>query len=596
MEWSTACPDWEERIVARRSLVPIDPLFPDEAKAALDVFKSLRLVDVAGQPTFGEACDQFVFDFVGAIFGAYNAQTAERYIREFLLLISKKNSKSTIAAGIMVTALVRNWRYSAELLVLAPTKEVANNVFTPAMGMVNADEELKALLHPVEHLRLIKHLVTGAELKVVAADADIVSGKKAAFVLIDELWAFGKNGKAPAMIREATGGLVSRPEGFVVYLTTHSDEPPTGVFKSKLDYFREVRDGEIHDPSSLGILYEWPEAMYKAEAYLEPRNFYVTNPNIGRSVSQKWLEDELRKEMRGEGEGKQIFLAKHLNVEIGLRLRRARWNGANFWERAGVERLRDLRTMLARCEVAVVGIDGGGLDDLTGICVLGRDKKSKAWLYWNRAFAHRKVLRIRTEIAAELKGFEEDGDLVFWGTEDFEANVAQLLDAADGEEAEVTDRAETDEDIAAIVALCSEVRDAGLLPESHGIGVDPAAIGSLVDALVAAEFTVSDGNKGMVTGVSQSTTNMFSAINTMERKLEAGTAAHGGTRLMAWCVSNAKAELRGNAVHITKAAAGKAKIDPLVASFVATKLMERNPEAVGGHLDDYLSAMKARAA
>lgn len=596
MEWSTACPDWEERIIARRSLVPIDPLFPEEAKAALDVFKSLRLVDVAGQPTFGEACDQFVFDFVGAIFGAYNAQTAERYIREFLLLISKKNSKSTIAAGIMVTALVRNWRYSAELLVLAPTKEVANNVFTPAMGMVNADEELKALLQPVEHQRLIKHLVTGAELKVVAADADIVSGKKAAFVLIDELWLFGKNAKAAAMIREATGGLVSRSEGFVVYLTTHSDEPPTGVFKSKLDYFREVRDGEVHDPSSLGVLYEWPEPMYKSEAYLDPRNFYVTNPNIGRSVSQRWLEDELRKEMRGEGEGKQIFLAKHLNVEIGLRLRRDRWNGANFWERAGVEKLSDLPTMLARCEVAVVGIDGGGLDDLTGVCILGRDKKSKAWLYWNRAFAHRKVLRIRTEIAAELKGFEEDGDLVFWGTEDFEANVAQLLDEADGEEAETTARAQTDEDIAAIVALCSEVRDAGLLPESHGIGVDPAAIGSLVDALVAAEFTVSDGTKGMVTGVSQSTTNMFSAINTMERKLEAGTAAHGSTRLMAWCVSNAKAELRGNAVHITKAAAGKAKIDPLVASFVATKLMERNPEAVGGLLDDYLCAMKARAA
>jgi phage terminase large subunit-like protein len=54
--WSTACLDWKERIVNRQSLVTFDPLFPDEAEAALSIFRDLILVDVPGRPTIGEAC------------------------------------------------------------------------------------------------------------------------------------------------------------------------------------------------------------------------------------------------------------------------------------------------------------------------------------------------------------------------------------------------------------------------------------------------------------------------------------------------------------------------------------------------------------
>lgn len=543
-DWSTACPDWRDRIVTRRSLVPFDPLFPDEAAAALGVFKSLRIVDVPGMPTFGEACEPFVFDFVAAIFGAYDHGQARRLITEFMLLIAKKNAKSTIAAGIMVTALIRNWRHAAELLVLAPTKEVANNVFTPAAGMVRHDPELAGILKVVEHQRIIRHLVTDAELKVVAADTDIVSGKKAAFILVEELWLFGKRAHAEAMLMEATGGMVSRPEGFVIYLTTHSDEAPAGVFKDKLDLFRDIRDGRVEDNRKLGMLYEFPPEMIDSGAYLDPANFYITNPNIGRSVDPLWLREKLGEAQRGERGALQIFLAKHLNVEIGVRLSRDRWRGADYWEAAGDDTLT-LDSLLDRCEVAVAGVDGGGLDDLYGLAVAGRDKVTKDWLLWSHAWAQPEVFDRRQGIASVLEGFIADGDLT-------------LCDYVQ-------------QDIDDIVRHLTGIAARGLFPEREAIGCDPARIAPLVTQLAEAGL-----ESPRVTAVWQGP-RLSSAVFGAERKLKDGTLWHSGQRLMAWCVGNAKAEMKGQNVYIGKQVEGAAKIDPLIAGFTAIKLLELNP-------------------
>ncbi|WP_421560615.1 terminase large subunit [Pseudomonas sivasensis] len=549
MEWSTACPDWEQRLIDHESIIP-PPIFVEEAERALQIFKELRVPDLPGKPRMADCCDEWVLDYVRCIFGAYDAETGKQMIREFGLLISKKNTKSTIAAGIMLTALILCWREEEEHLILAPTKEVADNAFKPAAGMVRADEELSAMFHIQEHTRTITDRTTLNSLKVVAADTDTVSGKKSGKVLVDELWVFGKRANAESMFMEALGGQISREEGWVIYLTTQSDEPPAGVFKERLSYWRDVRDGKVVDCKTLGVLYEFPVRMVANKQYLNPENFYITNPNIGRSVSAEWLEDQLKKRLGTSDGSLQKFLAKHLNIEIGLNLRTDRWAGADHWEAAGDKSLT-FDELLRRSEVIVVGIDGGGLDDLLGLSLIGRERETRRWLHWAHAWAHKIALDRRKDIVSNLRDFEADGDLT------------------------IVER--PGDDVLQVADIICEVRDAGLLPDKQAIGVDAAGIGDIVD-----ELTTEDRGITMeqIVSISQGW-RLNGAIKTTERKVAGGEFVHGGTRLMAWCVGNARTVSVGNAIAINKQVSGSAKIDPLMATFDATTLIALNPVGCG---------------
>ncbi|MDD1150033.1 terminase large subunit [Pseudomonas sp. TNT2022 ID357] len=549
MEWSTACPDWAQRLVDRESIIP-PPIFVDEAERALAIFMELRVPDLPGKPRMADCCDEWVLDYVRCIFGAYDGETGRQLIREFGLLISKKNTKSTIAAGIMLTALILCWREEEEHLILAPTREVADNAFKPAAAMVRADEELSAMFHIQDHIRTITDRTTRNSLKVVAADTDTVSGKKSGKVLVDELWVFGKRANAESMFMEALGGQISREEGWVIYLTTQSDEPPAGVFKERLSYWRDVRDGKILDPKTLGVLYEFPQQMVVGKEYLKPENFYITNPNIGRSVSAEWLEDQLKKRLGSSDGSLQKFLAKHLNIEIGLNLRSDRWAGADHWE-AATESGMSLESLLERSEVVTVGIDGGGLDDLLGLTVLGREPGTRRWLHWAHAWAHQIVFERRKDIASVLRDFESAGDLT------------------------VVDR--PGDDVQAVADIICDIRDRGLLPEKFAIGVDAAGIGDIVDELTTEERGIV---MEQIVAISQGW-KLNGAIKTTERKVAGGELVHCGSALMSWSVSNARIVPQGNAITITKQASGSAKIDPLMSTFDAVSLMALNPEGAG---------------
>lgn len=142
----------------------------------------------------------------------------------------------------------------------------------------------------------------------------------------------------------------------------------------------------------------------------KPENFHLVNPNMGFSVDRPTLERLfMQAEIDGEAELRG-FLAKHLNIEIGLALMSDAWVGAEFWEPQAATWL-NLEQILERCEVIDVGGDGGGLDDLLGLAVIGREAGTRRWFHWAHAWAHPSVLDRRKSEAPRLRDLEAIGDL-----------------------------------------------------------------------------------------------------------------------------------------------------------------------------------------
>jgi phage terminase large subunit-like protein len=558
--WDLSCPDWETRIREGRPIIPDLQLYQESADRAVSYFNKLRLPDVTDNPPMLEASGEWFRCIVRALFGSLVPMTNERMIREVLALVPKKSSKTTYGAAVMLTALLMNTRPRAEFLLVGPTQAISDRAYSQAVGMIEADDKyerlttgqegyLKRRFHIRAHVKEIVDRKTKAVLKVRTFDENILTGSLPTGALIDELHLLGKCSYAMSVIGQLRGGLLPIPEAFLFFITTQSDEAPAGAFATELIKARMIRDGKLTGIPMLPVLYEFPEDIHTDESkWKNFKNWWMVTPNNGKSITvERLLPDYKAATVAGEAEVKR-WASQHLNIEIGVGLKSNTWVGAAFW--AQNERpLLSLEAFLELCEVVCAGIDGGGMDDLLGLSLLGRNKYTGKWMHWGHGWAHKKVLEIRQEIAPRLLDFVADGDLTLVET--------------------------VGEDVNELAEIVARVEEMGLLPEENAIAVDPMGVAAIVQALSAKEIA-----KERIVGIPQGY-KLNGAIAMAERQLAGDALLHGGRRIMAWQLGNARAIAKGNATVITKEMAGKAKIDLLAAMLNSVAIMSLNPEAKG---------------
>lgn len=565
LSWA-ACPDWWDKLKAGATPIPALNLDPNLAEIAVALFDKLVVPDIPGQPTMAEAAGEWMRDMVRAAFASVDPETGARQVGEIFNLVPKKNGKTTNAAALGLVALQLNTTPNIKGVIVGPTQAVADTCFGQMEAMIAADPWLARRFKVDPHKKQITDIypdpATGrpmnAKLKVTSFDPAVTTGGIPAFAILDELHVMAEKHYATRVIGQIRGGMITNPKSLLVIITTQSEIPPQGVFKAELEYARKVRDGKItQDVRMLPILYELPEAIQgdEAQPWKDPAQWGAVLPNLGRSVKVERLVPEFRKAVDTSPEEVARWASQHLNIQIGLGHHLGGWVGAHYWLEATDPDLT-LETLLDSSEVCTVGIDGGGMDDLLGLSILGRHRETKRWQLWSAAWAHGVVLERRKSIAEKLRDLEREDALTICTA--------------------------PSQDVTELVDLVLRVHEAGLLPAKGGVGLDPEGVAAIIDALTLAGVPA-DTLASVTQGY-----KLNGAIKGTERKLFDGSLRHGGQPLLAWCVGNAKTEPRGNAVIVTKAVSGAGKIDPLMAAFNAVHLMSLNPDAARRDLSGFL--------
>jgi phage terminase large subunit-like protein len=316
----------------------------------------------------------------------------------------------------------------------------------------------------------------------------------------------------------------------------------------------------------LPVLYEFPADIAKDPVkWQDPDNWPMVMPNLGRSVHKASLVADWETERSKNDQAIRIWASQHLNIEMGVGMKTDGWPGAEHWAEATEDGL-DLDALIKRSEAIVIGVDGGGLDDLYGVAALGREPaeidikvmvdgkptiiKMKRWIACARAWCHRGVLQRRQTIASRLEDFEKAHELTI-----VDNTVVSLAES---------------------VALIQKVYESGKLA---CVAIDPEGpYGELVDAL--AEIGITEEGE-MIVGVQQGY-KLMNAIKTTEGRLANGMLTHAPSALMDWCVGNVRIEPTATAIRATKQNAGDAKIDPWCALMDAATVMVRNPQPAHG--------------
>lgn len=288
---------------------------------------------------------------IQALYGFVDKETGLRKYRKIVLIVGKKNGKSTEGSGLGLYQLTSDGEGGAEIYSVATKKDQAKIIWEEAKRMAAKSPALK---------RRTRRLVNGifydkteSFFKAVASETDSLDGLNGSAILADEIWAWRDKGLLDIM-----SDSISVREQPIIFEFSTMGKIREAVFDGEYEYLEAVikgyegLEGGIVDETVLPFIYELDEA----KEWTDEKMWIKANPNLGITKTYKYLRDKVEKAQQKPDELSNL-LCKEFNVRTTAQESWMNFDTANNEETYNIDKLYD--------SYAIGGVDLSSTTDLT---------------------------------------------------------------------------------------------------------------------------------------------------------------------------------------------------------------------------------------
>ena len=220
--------------------------------------------------------------YLYVLFGWKNDDNTRRF-RTSYIEVSRKNGKSTMAAGVALYLLVADGEQGAEVYSAATKRDQAKLVHSEAVRMVKASKALRSLITVRAQNMYIEK--TNSKYEPLSSDYNQLDGLNISGVIIDELHAH-KTRDLWEILETAMG---ARKQPLIFAITT-AGESRMSVCREKHEYLEKILEGTVDDDTFCGIIFTLDEG----DDYTNPEVWIKANPNLYISVNYDFIAKELK--------------------------------------------------------------------------------------------------------------------------------------------------------------------------------------------------------------------------------------------------------------------------------------------------------------